>query len=283
MNIKQLLEEASRRLRQAGIADYSLDSRLLLQFVTRKTPTQLLLAAETVPGPLVEQIYFDLVEQRCDRIPLHYITGHREFWSLDFLVSPSVLVPRPETEFLLDHVLSTFPFPEEDCRILDMCTGSGVIAVVLARELNCSVTAVDISLAALSIAGRNARQHACDHRVSLVASDFFCGLQPGPSFDLVVSNPPYIADTELPLLEPEVNRHEPLLALSGGEDGLACISQIADKAKDHLRPGGWLYMEIGADQGEKVRAMLAGQGYAQVAVVADWAGRDRVARAMWKG
>lgn len=280
MKFSDLLEEASHRLQQAGIEEYVLDARLLLQFVTHLSRSELFLSAEKVLDPVVCDDFLSLIEQRCQRIPLHYITGVREFWSLDFHVSPAVLVPRPETEFLLDHVLASVDVEKSSYRAMDMCTGSGVIAVVLALELGCSVTAIDISPLALAVAAQNIVSHSCGHLVQLITSDFFAALQPCTGFDLIVCNPPYISDNDILSLQPEVNQFEPMLALSGGSTGLECIKQIIYQAKNHLVPGGQIFFEIGADQGQQVNELFTAAGdYENIAIVPDWSGRDRVAKA----
>ncbi len=284
MKITDLLEEAAHRLEQAGIEEYMLDARLLLEFVTHMSRSELLLDGDKTLDPAIRDNFLFLIDQRCQRIPLHYITGVREFWSLDFHVSPSVLVPRPETEFMLDHILADVDFEKETCRALDMCTGSGVIAVVLALELDCSVTAIDISPLALAVAAQNVDSHSCGHLVQLVGSDLFAALQPGASFDLIVCNPPYISDKDIPSLQPEVSRFEPMLALSGGSSGLDCIKQVIYQAKNHLAPGGQIFFEIGADQGRQVSELFVAAGdYKKIAIVPDWAGRDRVAQACFCG
>ncbi len=284
MKITDLLEEAAHRLEQAGIEEYMLDARLLLEFVTHMSRSELLLDGDKTLDPAIRDNFLFLIDQRCQRIPLHYITGVREFWSLDFHVSPSVLVPRPETEFLLDHVLANVDFEKGTCRALDMCTGSGVIAVVLALELDCSVTAIDISPLALAVAAQNVDSHCCGHLVQLVGSDLFAALEPAASFDLIVCNPPYISDKDIPALQPEVSRFEPMLALSGGSSGLDCIEHVIYQAKKHLAPGGQIFFEIGADQGRQVSQLFVAVGdYKKIAIVPDWAGRDRVAQACFCG
>ena len=284
MNTNDLLEEATHRLQKAGIEEYILDARLLLQFVSHLSRSELFLAGDQNLGSAVQDKYWSLIDKRCQRIPLHYITGVREFWSLDFHVSPSVLVPRPETEFLLDHVLASPELKKSSCRAMDMCTGSGVIGVVLALELGCSVTAIDISPLALTVAAKNIDTHSCGHLVQLVASDFFTALQSAARFDLIVCNPPYISDNDILSLQPEVRQFEPILALSGGSTGLDCIKKVIYQAKKHLAPGGQIFFEIGADQGQKVSEIFKAAGdYTKIAIIPDWSGRDRVAKACFCG
>lgn len=275
-----LLAEATARLTAAGVTNAAVDARLLLEHVTGWSRSQMLLRAGQAVDEASSARYRQLIGRRCQRIPLQYLTGSQEFWSLDFAVSPAVLIPRPETEFLLEQVL-------EACRgarvahALDLCTGSGVIAVVLARELGCAVVAADISEAALRMARNNSVRHMTADLVQPVCCDLFSGLHTRHPFDLIVGNPPYVAEEEIDGLEPEVGRSEPRLALSGGPGGMRCIARIAEAACRHLRPGGWIFLEIGATQGEDAARLFRSTvpGYGQVRVVDDWAGRPRVLRA----
>lgn len=282
MRIDELLAVATRQLEQAGVDNPSLDARLLFQHLSAMTRSELVLHGDRGVDSSVLDQYCQRVEQRGQRIPLQHLIGSQEFWSLDFIVSPAVLIPRPETEFLVEHALTTCA-GNRIVRALDMCTGSGVIAVVLARELACSVTAVDLSEAALAVAADNVACHNVADRVDLVCSDLFAGLNPRRQYDLIVSNPPYVVDEEIEGLDPEVARFEPRLALSGGASGLDCIARIVAAAESFLRPGGWLFLEIGADQKEAVRALLTApeRRYGDVAVLDDWAGRARVAQARY--
>lgn len=225
-----------------------------------------------------------VVQRRLSREPLQYITGMREFWSMVFHVSPAVLVPRPETEFLLEHTLAICETYDYHPRhILDMCTGSGVIAVVLAKELDAdTIIAVDQSVAALEVAVKNRDAFDLANRVQLVCSDLFSAIREDVLFDLIVSNPPYIADHDLVTLQPEVKSWEPHAALFSGKEGLDVITQLADVVHEHLCPDGWLFMEIGAEQKDKVEKMFSEHvsgAYEEVKVLDDWSGRPRVLQA----
>jgi len=281
MNIDDLLAAAALQLTRAGIEDSDLDARLLFQHLTAMTRSQLVLhGRQSVDDRTIEQ-YRQLVVQRSQRIPLQYLTGSQEFWSLDFIVSPAVLIPRPETEFLLERVLAACPPGCGISSCLDLCTGSGVIAVVLAKELGCPVTAVDLSEAALAIAAINLNRHQVAGQVTLVCGDLFAALNKSRKFDLIVSNPPYIADDQIDQLEPEVRAAEPYLALSGGPTGLGMIERIATKAAGYLNPGGWIFLEIGADQKNAVETLFRALRYDEVRVIDDWAGRPRVLQARY--
>jgi len=283
MHIDELLSAAVQRLARAGIAEAALDARLLFQHLSGMSRSQLVLHHQQSVDAGMAARYQQLIEQRSQRIPLQHLTGSREFWSMDFIVSPAVLIPRPETEFLLEQVLAVFSSDRRCSLALDMCTGSGVIAVVLAKELNCPMIAVDLSMPALAVALENLRRHQVTNRVSLVCSDLFAGLNPKNKFDLIVSNPPYIADAEIKHLEPEVARAEPMLALSGGPSGMVVIERIAVEAQQFLQPGGWILLEIGADQKNAVAALFGSPEYQyeEVRVIDDWSGRPRVLQARY--
>ena len=280
MRIDELLADATRNLLQAGIADAALDARLLLQHMTGLTRSQLVLRNDLSVDEQTLGRYRSLIELRSQRTPLQHLTGSQEFWSMDFMVSPAVLIPRPETEFLLEQVLTTCS-ATVITRALDMCTGSGVIAVVLAKELGCSVVAVDISEAGLRVALENFSNHRESDRILPVCGDLFTALDSNRKFDLIVSNPPYIPEEQIDQLEPEVCRAEPRLALSGGPGGMMIIERIASQAHTFLHPGGWLFLEIGADQKQAVGALFRSlaRHYSEVRVIDDWAGRPRVLQA----
>jgi len=283
MNVDELLAIAALRLSDSGVTEATLDARLLYEHLSGLNRSQLVLhGQQTVEAGIAAQ-YLQMVEQRSQRIPLQYLTGSREFWAMDFLVSPAVLIPRPETEFLLEQSLAFFSSGRGCLRALDMCTGSAVIAVVLAKELGCPVVAVDISIPALAVASENLRRHLVVDQVTLICSDLFAALDQNYKFDLIVSNPPYIAEAQIELLEPEVARSEPLLALSGGLSGLDVIERIAVEAQKFLQPGGWILLEIGADQKDAVAALFGApeRQYEQVSVIDDWSGRPRVLQARY--
>ena len=280
MRISTLLDEATSQLASAGVEEAALDARLLLQHLTAMTRGELVLrGAEELDETTVGR-YRRLISQRSHRIPLQHLTGFQEFWSFELIVSPAVLIPRPETEFVLEQVLSTLD--GQAVRLaLDMCTGSGAIALVLARELGCRVVAADLSETALAVARQNRNRYHLQHRIDLVCSDLFSGLRPGAKYDCIVSNPPYISDAHIAELEPEVALAEPRMALAGGKDGLDCIGAIIASAPAFLQPGGWLFLEIGADQQAPVEQLFraSGQPYDRIEVVPDYAGRPRLARA----
>lgn len=282
VRIQDLLAEAGDRLRAAGIDDSRLEAEYLLRELLAMDRSRLFLhAGDPVPAEVVAR-FGRVLARRCRREPLQYIFGSLEFWSREFVVSPDVLVPRPETEFLIEQALARVRAGgAPPSLVLDLCTGSGVIAVVLALELDRPVLAVDCSRAALAVARRNVRRHRVDDRVMVLCADLFSALPDRPCYDLVVSNPPYVAGHELERLDPEVRDWEPRLALAGGEDGLDVIRRIAAGCAVCLRPGGWLFMEIGCDQEQAVLSLFSSPrlGFTDVAVLPDLAGRPRVLQA----
>ncbi|MGI5860792.1 MAG: peptide chain release factor N(5)-glutamine methyltransferase [Myxococcales bacterium] len=217
------------------------------------------------------------VERRASGEPTYYITGRREFYGRPFQVDPRVLIPRPETEHLVDAALERLA---EDARgpVLDLCTGSGAVAVSLAAEREAlEVVATDISEAALEVAALNARALGVEGRVELLRGDLYEPVA-GRTFEMIVANPPYVRSGEIDGLSREVRR-EPRGALDGGPDGLDVVRRIAAQAPGALRPGGWLLLEIGAEQGEATRAILEAAGLVDAQVRKDLAGLDRIALA----
>ena len=227
-----------------------------------------------------------------------YIIEEKEFWSLPFKVSADVLIPRPETELLIEKALETVkklfrtPGDTEKVKILDLGTGSGIIAVVLALEIPAAaVTAVDLSFSALKVAKHNAKRHKVTDRIDFINCDWFAGIAPGRKYDIVLSNPPYIAKEilEKPYgeshesLQPEVLSHEPYMALNGGKRGVQSIIRIAQDLWKVLRPGGWFLMEIGADQSKDVTGIFRKTAhYENIAIHNDYAGLPRVFQAQKK-
>jgi release factor glutamine methyltransferase len=224
------------------------------------------------------------ITRRIQREPVAYIVGKKEFWSMDFEVAPGVLIPRPETETLVQAALMIVPAEPTPApsRILDLGTGSGAVVVAMASERpGHKFYAVDRSEEVLSVAQGNARAHGLDKNITFLEGNWFDPVQDqGARFDVIVSNPPYISTRELEELPPEISQHEPREALDGGPDGLDAIRLIVREASDHLAPGGWLLFEIGHDQWVGVeKLMSAAKTYMDMDVMKDYGGRDRVARA----
>ena len=230
-------------------------------------------AADPVPRD-VALWFAALLGRRQAGEPVAYLTGTRGFWSLDLAVSPATLIPRPETELLVELALARIPVDGVDARIVDLGTGSGAIALAIAKERpNARVVATDTSPGALEVARRNAMANRVG-RVEFREGDWLAPLA-GETFDLIASNPPYIAEGDPHLAEGDL-RFEPPTALSSGVDGLDAIRRIVLDAPLRLAPGGWLLLEHGWDQGEAVRALLLASGFAEVETARDLEGRDRV-------
>jgi len=217
--------------------------------------------------------YRGVVKERHSGKPLQHITGEVNFYGLRFRVDRETLIPRNETEELLDQILKLAP-RDQEIRCLDLGTGTGVIAVCMARyRPNAQVTAVDISPAALDVARENAALNGVDDRIDFIQSDWLDAVE--GRFDFIASNPPYICSDDLAELPVEVRDHEPSIALDGGKDGLDKIRRIAEKLRDHLRPDGVVLMEIGDDQGARVKGILESIELVDVSVERDMSERDR--------
>jgi release factor glutamine methyltransferase len=285
--LRQTLAVGVQRLLHAGIDTARLDAEVLMGHVLGLTREQLLASADFLLGEVHLRPYRELLGRRLEREPIAYITGRQEFWSLEFRVSPDVLVPRPETERLVEIAL---PLARElpqihALQVLDIGTGSGAIAISLAKELPSAVIwATDVSPAALEIARSNAARNGVAPRVRFFHGDLFDAIaELSGRFDLIVSNPPYICSAEMDALEPEVSRWEPRDALDGGTDGLDFYRRIARQARDYLTPNGAVAVEVGADMGKEVSRLFSAGGYTGVAISQDYAGRDRVVVARLAG
>lgn len=283
MTLFSLWTEGSRALLAAGAPDAEQDARrLLLEAfgleLSRFLMNRMQPVAETEETRFCVQRYREMIEKRRRRIPLQQILGHQEFMGLDFLVNRHVLIPRQDTETLVELVLEEQK--RTDVRVLDLCTGSGCIALslaVLGRYEQ--VTAADLSEQALAVAKKNGERLAPGVRFLL--GDLFEAVLPGERFHIITANPPYIPTRVIAGLEPEVREYEPMQALDGREDGLYYYRKLAAQAPGWLEPGGAFYLEIGYDQGEIVAGLLQENGFEQVRVVKDLAGKDRVVRGVW--
>ena len=273
--IQAFITDARRRLERAGIAvvEAALDADVLARHALGGWERgQLLACARDAAPPGFAAAYEPLVGRRERREPAAYIVGTREFWNLDIEVTPGVLVPRPETEFVVEEALARLtPGAAEAAtatrdgdasagcvspRVADVGTGSGCLAIALARWLpDCQVVATDLSERALAVAARNAVRHDVVHRIRFVRTDLLDGIT-GP-FHAIVSNPPYVPSGDLPSLQPEVRDHEPVGALDGGPDGLDVIRRLVPAAASCLMTGGWLLFEFSYGQVETVRALVA--------------------------
>ena len=273
MTIKQALTRARETLLTNRIEDASLESEVLLRHALRLSRVQLYTELEREPGTAEEQDFWRLIERRLDREPTAYITGHREFYGLDFYVNPTVLIPRPESELLVERALA-WAKNRAVSAIADVGTGCGAIAISLALNLpQTQIYATDISTAALRVAHLNCRKHGVTDRVSLLAGDML-NLLPEP-VDLIVANLPYVRKSELP----QVNTldFEPVLALNGGADGLEKIHRLGTQLNGKLHPGGCLLLEIGQGQRGAVTTFLTNLfPLARIEITPDLSGIDRV-------
>jgi release factor glutamine methyltransferase len=250
---------ARQRLRDAGISanESDLDARLLAQLVLGWTTERYLVDAQSPEPDGFTERYDALVARRAAREPLAYIVGAREFWRLDFEVTPDVLIPRPSTELIVEAILDRFPDRHAELTIADVCTGSGCVAVALAHERPAArVVATDISEPALVVAARNAARHGVADRLEFRHGDLLDAIDGPRVFDAITANPPYVLDGARPGLQPEVRDHEPSVALFGGVDGLTMLSRLVAGAPAHLRSGGWLIFEFGLGQDVEIEQLL---------------------------
>lgn len=282
MTYREIYQEGVKVLTEAAIAEAALDARLLLEYVCKTDRNTLLAHGDReVTGEEQEQ-YLETIARRAAHVPLQHITGEQEFMGLTFVVNNKVLVPRQDTEVLVEEVMRNL---HDGMRILDMCTGSGCILLSLLQYSNdCTGVGVDLSTDALAVARGNyerIRQQKPEMEASFLESDLFTKVE--GRYDIIVSNPPYIRSDVIPNLMPEVRDYEPMMALDGTEDGLFFYREITKKAKDYLNRGGMLYYEIGCDQAEEVCAIMETEGFLEIEVVKDFAGLDRVVYGSWPG
>lgn len=269
MNWRELLKDGKERLIRAEIEDAECDAWILLEYISGLDRARFFLyEQETVPADVITK-YKEILEQRSSHIPVQHLTGSQEFMGLEFMVTPDVLIPRQDTELLVETVL---PYVKGK-KVLDVCTGSGCIAISLALLGQTSAAdAVDISEKALNVAKINAgRLHA---PVEFFEGDLLEDIK--GTYDVIVSNPPYIASGELSKLMPEVHEHEPELALDGGTDGLEFYPRLLQEVRKHLVPGGIFAVEIGYDQGVAVREMFRRNHFEDAKCHQDLCGKDRV-------
>lgn len=275
MTYRECYEQGCRTLQAAGIEEAALDARLLLEAVCGTDRNDLLVHGEQPVAPEAEEKYLNWIRQRAEHIPLQQLTGEQGFMGLTFNVNEHVLIPRQDTEILVEEVLKEL---HDGMRVLDMCTGSGCILLSLLHYSNdCEGLGVDLSAEALEVAERNVLKVLTPEKAEhahFLQSDLFEKVE--GKFEIIVSNPPYIASAEVEKLMPEVRDHEPRMALDGTEDGLYFYRRIIEEAGKHLVSSGMLFFEIGYDQGQAVSELMRTEGYCEVQVVQDYAGLDRV-------
>lgn len=290
MKTRILVKEGEYQLSKAFCMDPKIDAEELYCYLTGTDKVGLFLKAQEEVDPETEEKYMELIKRRAERIPLQHITGVQEFMGYTFKVNPDVLIPRQDTETLVTEAARTIQnTPREkltffeklkgqkEWDVLDLCCGSGAIGISLSKICNnIKVTATDISDAAISTAQENAANLRT--KVKFIQGDMFAPVE-GRKFDMIVSNPPYIRTNMISILQEEVKKHEPLQALDGGRDGLDFYKIIVAEADKYLKPGGFLMLEIGHDQGEDLRKMLKdSQKYTPAEVIRDLPGKDRVVK-----
>ena len=279
----ELLTKGTQLLESAGIEEARLDAWLLLEYKADITRAWYYAHPEAEAGETLSFEYLELCRRRAEHIPLQHLTHQACFMGYDFYVDGRVLVPRQDTEILAEEALAQLKKVRSP-KILDMCTGSGCLLLSILMEIPDAVgTGVDISEDALEVADKNRRNLKLEERAVLVKSDMFSGNyfqknsgNTSLEYDMLISNPPYIATADIQQLMEEVRFHDPMLALDGREDGLYFYRKITEQAGKYLKPGGWLMYEIGCDQGEDVSAIMRENGFTDITVKKDLAGLCRV-------
>jgi len=260
--IQQILRVTTEFLRDRGIENPRLCSEVLLSHQLKRSRVELYLAFDQPLRSSEIAGYRSLIRRRLAREPLQYITGHQEFWSLDFLVNPAVLIPRAETEILVEEAIklkeSNLLADSARPEILDLGTGSGAIAISLAKEIeSAAIWASDISFEALALAEENAKHHSLNGRIRFCQGDLWQPFSNSAiAFDIVISNPPYIPHEAFETLPPEVRHYEPRIALDGHENGMHFIERIIEESGIYLKPGGWLLIEMNPDQTERALRLI---------------------------
>lgn len=296
--VLKIIQWTTEYLKGKGIDNPRLDSEVLLAHLLKLDRVGLYLNFDRPMGKEELADYREMIKRRSAREPLQYITGNQEFWSLDFRVTPDVLIPRSDTEILVEEAVKSvrdhWPMSDEKEApiILDLCTGSGCIAISLAKEIGKAIVyATDASAAALKIAKENADIHGVKDRVVFLEGDLYAALESRPSntdnrptvFDLIVSNPPYIKNGDIQNIQPEVRDYEPRMALDGGLEGLDFYKRIIEGASDYLSPDGWLAVEVGEGQADAVADMIKSIGiFEPASTVKDIAGIERVVKTRHK-
>ena len=272
MTYKQAEQKGEHLLQAAGVMDAKIDAWLLLEMVAKIDRSFYFTHTNEEVAPEVLTEYERVLEKRAEHVPLQYITGEQEFMGMTFKVNSNVLIPRQDTETLVEEALKVIE-PQMD--VLDLCTGSGCILLsILKNAPTVHGTGSDISKQALLVAKENAKLH--DLEAEWVRGNLFDNVN-GP-YDVIVSNPPYIGRTEIPTLMPEVGQFEPMEALDGGVDGLDFYRKITEEAPQYLKENGYLFFEIGCDQGQEVQNLMREAGFTDVAVIKDLTGNDRVVK-----
>lgn len=278
MKVRDLLKKGIDELNQQKIEDAVLKVRMLLMYELKIKNEQLVLWLEKEMPKEKEILFFQDLQKLVEGVPFQYVTNFQTFYGLDFYVNSDVLIPQPDTEVLVEKVIDIAHQFNQRVKILDMCTGSGAIAIALAKYTNSEVVAVDISKEALKIAQKNVRKN--EVKIEILQSDMFEKVT--GKFDIIVSNPPYIETEVLKTLSKEV-KNEPKIALDGGEDGLKFYRILVEKSQEYLKKEGFLAVEIGFDQKEKVMKLFEEYGFCDIKTRKDLGNNDRVVSGKWTG
>ena len=271
--IASLLNDAALVLAEGGVSEPKREASSLLAFVLGKDRTFMIAHPEYVPSKEEEERFADVIARRARREPFQYITGRQEFYGLDFIVTPDVLIPRPETEMVVEHALELLSGGA--ARFCEVGVGSGCISISILKQLTSSTAiGLDVSEAAIEVAHRNARMHSVDGRLELRSSDVFSALT-DEKFNLIASNPPYIPLQEFNSVQAEVRDFEPRVALTDDGDGLSVIRRIISGSPKFLKSGGWLLMEIGFQEADAVRDILSRGPWANTQIADDLQGIPR--------
>ncbi|MGI8735136.1 MAG: peptide chain release factor N(5)-glutamine methyltransferase [Pyrinomonadaceae bacterium] len=278
VSIAAAIHEGNKLLTEAGLSEGRREASNLLEHVLDRDRTFTLSHPEQLLTPEQLRTFREFLVRRAAGEPPQYITAHQSFFGLDFEVSRGVLIPRPETELLVETALKLLQNSNAGATVGDVGTGTGCIAITLLHQLpELRGVAVDISPTALEVARRNASRHSVSERLTLVRSDCFSALSPHDfSFDLIASNPPYVAETELPDLQREVRDYEPREALAGGSDGLAVIRRLLVESREFLKDGGYLLMEIGFNQAEEITKLIDPESWRSSGIEQDLQGIPRL-------
>lgn len=290
MTLENCLRQGINTLQSNNVSDADFDAFALLEYVTGVSKSDFFFKKSDEISDSCYERYIELIERRSKRVPLQHITNRQNFFGYDFYVDSNVLIPRQDTEVLIEKILEVIEanFNVEissDISILDMCTGSGCIAITIYKELikrgfNIDATAVDLSKDALAVTENNVENlvgiKALNNTFHIIESDMFSNINNNRSYDIIVSNPPYIPTRDIEKLEPEVRDYDPIMALDGDTDGLRFYRRIIEESSNYLNNNGFIAFEIGYNQGDDVKSLLEEKGYKDIHIYKDLGGLDRV-------
>ena len=290
MTLENCLRQGINTLQSNNVSDADFDAFALLEYVTGVSKSDYFLKKSDEISDFCYDRYIELIKRRSTRVPLQHITNRQNFFGYDFYVDSNVLIPRQDTEVLIEKILEVIEanFNVEissDISILDMCTGSGCIAITIYKELikrgfNIDATAVDLSKDALAVTEKNidnlVGKKALNNTFHIIESDMFSNINNNRSYDIIVSNPPYIPTRDIEKLEPEVRDYDPIMALDGDTDGLRFYRRIIEESSNYLNNNGFIAFEIGYNQGDDVKSLLEEKGYKDIHIYKDLGGLDRV-------